>query len=77
MKAMPRLTTQSPDFEAVGDLFRSKKATGRSLGAAIGCSHTTACKKLAHPEKFTLGDLDKAARRYGIPFEKVRAAIVK
>lgn len=74
---MPKLKTKPPDFEAVSELFYSKKATGRSLGAAIGCSHTTACKKLEHPEKFTLGDLEKAARHYGIPFEKVRSAIVK
>lgn len=74
---MPRLKQQKPEFDAVGRLLRGYGANGLALSKVIGNSPNTARKKLDEPKYFTLGDLAKAARHYGIPIEEVRDAMVK
>ena len=74
---MPRLRKSQVEYAAVSRLLRGYGANGASIATALGCAPATARKKLADPKRFTLGDLDCLSRKYGIPFEEVRANITK
>jgi hypothetical protein len=74
---MPRLRQPQADFAAVSRLLIGYGATGISVSNALGCAPATARKKLAEPKRFTLGELSCLGRKYGIPFEEIRAAMVK
>lgn len=41
----------------------------------IGCAPSTLCRRLANPGDFTVDELLKLARGYGIPLDELRAAI--
>lgn len=74
---MPKLKQEKPDFDRVGRLLKGYGANGANLSKVLVCAPGTARKKLTEPKGFTLGELEKAARHFGIPFDEVREAIVK
>lgn len=74
---MPRLKQEKPDFDRIGRLFKGYGANGANLSKALVCAPNTARKKLAEPKHFTLDELNKAARHFGIPFDEVRDSIVR
>jgi hypothetical protein len=70
---MPRLKKKEPDFIKVGRLIRGY-ATPPKVAEMIGCSATTARKKMNTPELFTLGELNMICHRAHIPIEDMRQA---
>ena len=64
---------KEPDFIKVGRLIRGY-ATPPKVAEMIGCSATTARKKMNTPELFTLGDLNMICHRAHIPIEDMRQA---
>lgn len=74
---MPKLRQTTPEFDAVAEKLRGKGANGANLSKVLGCAPATARKKLSEPKYFTLEDLSKASRHYGIPADEVREALVK
>lgn len=70
---MPYLKKKEPDFIKVGRLIRGY-ATPPKIAEMIGCSATTARKKMNYPELFTLGELNLICRRAHIPVEDMRQA---
>lgn len=71
---MPYLKKKEPDFIKVGRLIRGY-ATPPKIAEMIGCSATTARKKMNYPELFTLGELNMICRRAHIPVEDMRQAV--
>ena len=71
---MPRLKKKEPDFIKVGRLIRGY-ATPPKAAEMIGCSATTARKKMNTPELFTLGELQMICLRAHIPAEDMEAII--
>ena len=71
---MPRLKKKEPDFIKVGRLIRGY-ATPPKVAEMIGCSATTARKKMNTPELFTLGELQMISLRAHIPAEDMEAII--
>ena len=74
---MPRLRQTRPEYDAVGRLLRGYGANGATLSKALGCAPATARKKLTEPKHLTLGDLSCISKKFGIPFDEVKNAIVK
>lgn len=74
---MPRLRQPHTDYAAITRLLLGYGASGLSVSKALGCAPATARKKMNAPKNFTLGELDTLSRKYGIPFEEVKGAIVK
>lgn len=70
---MPYLKKKEPDFVKVSRLIRGY-ATPPKIAEMIGCSATTARKKMNYPELFTLGELNLICRRAHIPVEDMRQA---
>ena len=71
---MPRLKKKEPDFIKVGRLIRGY-ATPPKVAEMIGCSATTARKKMNTPELFTLGELQMICLRPHNPAEEMEAII--
>ena len=71
---MPRLKKKEPDFIKVGRLIRGY-ATPPKVAEMIGCSATTARKKMNTPELFTLGELQMICLRAHSPAEDMEAII--
>ena len=71
---MPRLKKNEPDFIKVGRLIRGY-ATPPKVAEMIGCSATTARKKMNTPELFTHGELQMICLRAHIPAEDMEAII--
>lgn len=71
---MPRLKKKEPDFIKVGRLIRGY-ATPPKVAEMIGCSATTARKKMNTPELFTLGELQMICLRAHIPAKDMEAII--
>ena len=71
---MPRLKKKEPDFIKVGRLIRGY-ATPPKVAEMIGCSATTARKKMNTPELFTLGELNMICLRAHIQAEDMEAII--
>ena len=74
---MPKLRQIRPEFDAVGRLLRGYGANATSISKTLKCAPATAMKKLTEPTRFTIGDLDALSKKYGIPFDEIREALVK
>lgn len=74
---MPRLRQPQADFAALSRLLRGYGASGVSVASALGCAPATARKKLAEPKYFTLSDLTCLGKKFGIPFDEIRGAMVQ
>ena len=74
---MPKLRQAKADFAALSRLLIGYGASGISVSKTLGCAPATARKKLAEPKYFTLGDLSCLSKKYGIPFDEIRGAMVR
>ena len=72
---MPRVKTTQTDYACMGRLLRSYGANGVNLAAALKCDPATARRKLAEPQRLTLGDLSKISTHYAIPMNDIREAV--
>ena len=72
---MPYVKLAEKPYSAMRRLLLGHEMTGRRLAKVLGCSYSTAARRLDGPDTFTLGELVVLSVNGHIPIEEIRAAI--
>ena len=71
---MPRL--RDAPVHPMTRLLKSYDLNGNNLASAIKSSPATARRKIAEPERLTLGDLRAIHYKFGIPVDELRERVL-
>ena len=72
---MPYKKPQRQPFQGFAEFLRGKGLTSPKLAEVLGCSQSTAMRKLKNPESITLADIREIHWKGHIKFEDLREAI--
>lgn len=58
-------------------LLKGYEVNGKNLADCLGCAPETARKKLADPDRLTVGDLRRIHYSFGIPVDDIRELVCR
>lgn len=73
---MPYVKPRERPCARLRKLLLGEEMSASRLADILGCSVGTARSRLEHPEKLTVGELDKIVKKGHISADEIRAAIL-